>query len=84
MMLKFTSPEREAYYEEMDKAMSDGDMEKYKEIYQSYTDFVKKEYQKERAEYLEIFGIDIDKYPDYSYRLFYDLEAAKEELYGKR
>jgi hypothetical protein len=84
MMIKETIPGVDNYITKMHVAEQAGDMEEYWRLDAEAGELIKEWREKERAEYLEIFGIDIDEYPDYSYRLFYNLEEAKGKLYGKR
>lgn len=82
MMLHTMTPEKIECCKKMDEAYEAGDFEEYRRLDKEYDRILKEQHEKERAEYLEVFGIDIDTYSDYSYKLL-DLEAGRRGAYTK-
>lgn len=83
MMLHNMTPEQIECSKKMDKAYEAGNFEEYRRLDKEYEKILKEQHEKERAEYLEVFGIDINTYSDYSYKLL-DLEAGRRGEYAKK
>ena len=62
--------------DEMEIAEKAGDKYTWKLLDKKLGDILEKEHEKEREEYLEVFGLDIDNYSDYSYKLL-DLDYGR-------
>lgn len=62
--------------DEMEIAKKEGDKHRWKLLDKKLGDILAKEHEQEREEYLEVFGLDIDDYSDYSYK-FLDLDYGR-------
>lgn len=78
MLHDIIPPEACKLSEKMDEAYDSGDYARYRELEKEFGELCRKHREKERAEYLEVFGIDIDDYSDLSYKLL-SLDYGRKE-----
>lgn len=80
MMCIYTSKYTELIHKlerEIDEALKCDNIQRARELNEEMGNLYRREYEEERAEYLEVFGIDIDRYDDFSYRLLNLKEGRK-------
>lgn len=71
-------PEACKLSEKMDKAYDAGDYDRYRELEAEFGALCRKHREKEREEYWEVFGLDINDYSDKSYKLL-NLDYGRKE-----
>lgn len=78
MLYDVVPPEACKLTEKMDEAYNAGDYDRYRELEDEFGELCRKHREKEREEYLEVFGIDINDYSDKSYKLL-SLDYGRKE-----
>ena len=75
-MMVHLSERVRSQFDRMNEAEMAGNIDEYDRLDGELTKILQEEHEKERQEYLDVFGIDIDRYGDMSYK-FLNLEEGR-------